>query len=117
MYPGMPNHAAISAVVDAWADRNIMADIWPLILKHLKKEISGQNHHQVPGYVSRYVEHLADSPEAVADALEKIATLYLGPKEKRVKFIKKNSQQQQGIQWGATSGRVRVFRNSFSTKI
>jgi len=110
---GMPNHEGISVVVDAWGDRSLATDIRPLILKHLKKEISGQNHHQVPSYVSRYTEHLADSPTAVAEALEEIATLYLGPQEQRVKFIKKNFQQNTYQQSGP-GGRIRVFRQWMS---
>lgn len=110
-FPGMPNNGAVSTVIDAWGDRKLAVDIGPLVLDHIKQEISSPNHYQPPGYLIRYLKFLSkqDSPAAVSAMLDEVATLYVGPRDKRIAFIKKNFQQN-NIQWNAPSGRIYVFR-------
>ncbi|MEO2045713.1 MAG: hypothetical protein ABGX16_03970 [Pirellulales bacterium] len=110
-FPGLPNNMLISAVVDAWAERQLKVDIRPLVLARLKREISGQNHHQAPSYVLRYCVRLNQqgSTHDLTAFLEQVATLYLGPAKDRVKFVEKHFQQNQ-VQWGAPNGHIHVFR-------
>jgi tetratricopeptide (TPR) repeat protein len=107
--PGQANEG-LAVAVDVWADRGLKVDLQPLVLKQLKIDANSQNSYQAPGYLVRYIVGLAkQAPRGRQLAfLDEVATVYVGPAEKRNEFVKKNYNRNQ-ITWGTPNGRIYVY--------
>ena len=107
--PGQSNEG-LAVAVDVWSDRGLSVDIQPLVLKQLKIDANTQNSYQAPGYLVRYATGMAKQAkrEQQLALLEEIATVYVGPANKRNDFVKKNYNRN-NISWGTPNGRIYVY--------
>jgi hypothetical protein len=107
--PGQTNEG-LAIAVDVWADRGLKVDLQPLVVKQLKADASSPYGYVPPDYVMKFVEGMSKTQPRAKQAafLEEVATIYLGPAEKRNDFIKKNYDRRQ-IQYGTPNGRIHSF--------
>ena len=97
--------------MEVWIDRGLTVDLQPIVLKQLKQDVNGQNQMNPPAYLVQFIGGVGtagDHGRALA-LLDAVATIYLGPADKRNDFIKKNYQANM-IQPGTPNGRIYSFR-------
>ncbi|MEX2171384.1 MAG: tetratricopeptide repeat protein [Pirellulales bacterium] len=96
-------------VWEAWQARKLETDLQPLMLEfaeHAKR----QSTSQAPGFLIRYGASLAESGNAdqIRTWYDALATVYLGPPDKREEYIKRNYQRN-SIQHGSPNAQIHAF--------
>ena len=111
--PGMPEASdGIEIVVNVWADRELAVDIRPMVLDGVRRISRGRGDPDAVPFVVCYLERLVaiGDGKQVQDMLEELATIYLGPAQKRIDFIKKNYQPN-NVNWGSPNARIQSYFN------
>lgn len=97
-------------VVEVWRERGLDSDLSPLLLGAMKKSLQSGNYWSPPAHVSSYVVELArrKQRDKVDALLERIAEMYLGPKDERKELIKKHYNQR-SVSSGTANARIHGY--------
>lgn len=99
-------------VVNIWSDRSMEVDLEPMVLDYLKKEARNNQNSTSRAAIEAYLTSLTKrgKKDKIQQVFEKLTTIYLGPAEKRVDFIKKHYQPDM---WspGTPNGRIHEYNS------
>ena len=109
-----PNTEVLAQIVDAWETRQLEEDLTPIFLKEMErlKNVRWHN-HATPLLQKLGRRKLKQGREEFVALLDRISDIFLGPKEKREKMVKKNYRRN-SISRGTTNAGLHKYINSMS---
>ncbi len=99
----------MATVVEVWRDRDLDADLTPMVMKDVKQTIKAGG-WGAPSYLSDYVMavHEIKGIKGTGQLLDKLAEAYIGPADKQKEIIKTNYDEHR-VQGGTLNAHIHAY--------